>query len=157
MHLTRFGFNTLVLFYLAPLVLIDIAGNTFSTGATSDFYYYKSMFDGLLVAYCCWQLFGAKQTAHIDTARNRTFDKNDEVVGFENIGAIEHIYCGTLCLYAALNWYFMHSLNAAATGVVSIGTLVWSFLSIAIAILSAIQFYHLKSGAIVELKKKVLQ
>jgi hypothetical protein len=37
------------------------------------------------------------------------------------------------------------------------GTLIWSILSIAVTVLAAIQFYRLKSGTLVELKKKVIQ
>ena len=156
MHLTRFGFNVLVAIYLLPLILVDFIGNMMSTGATSDYYYYKCIFDGLLFAYACWQMFSG-ETAHVNTAKTRKLDTADEVIGFENIGAMEYIYCALLSIYGAVNWFFLHQINANATGAVSILTLVWSILSIAVTILAAVQFYHLKSGAIVELKKRVVQ
>lgn len=115
-----------------------------------------SIFDGFLFAYACWQMFNG-QTAHINTASARKKDSTDEVIGFDNIGAVEYIYCALLSAYGAANWYFLHQINANSTGAVSVLTLVWSILSIAVTVLAAVQFYHLKSGAIVELKKRVVQ
>ena len=156
MHLTRFGFNVIVAIYLAPLVLIDFIGNTFSTGDSSDYYYYKAIFDGILLVYAFWQLFRG-ETAHVENAQTRKSTASDEVIGFENIGAIEYIYCALLSLYAAANWFFLHLINKQATGIASMGSLIWSLLSVAVCVLAAMQFWHLKSGTIVALKKKVIQ
>lgn len=157
MHLTRMGFNLLVVVYLAPMALIDFIGNSTVEGAMSDYYYYKFILDSLLVAYAIYQAFFSGTTSHIDTAKARVSDHADEVVSFEKIGSIEYIYCALLSIYAAANWYFMHDINKNSTGLLSMATLIWSFLSIAIVIISVIQFYHLKSGKIVELKKRVMQ
>ena len=157
MHLTRTGFNVLVAIWLMPLIAIDIVSNTLETGATSDLYYYKSMADGVLICYALWQAFFRPATASASSARARQADKNDDVVAFESIGGAEYIYCALLFLYSVANWYFLHGVNKSSTGVVSIASLIWSFLSLGIAILSAIQFWNLKSGAIVELKSKVVQ
>ena len=156
MHLTRFGFNTIVAIWLLPLLFVDIIGNTVSTGIQSDYYYYKAIFDGILMCYAVWQLF-REPTAHIETAKNRKADSTDDVVAFESLSSIEYIYCAMLSGYGALNWYFLHEVNKQATGIMSMTTLIWSIVSVAVCVLSAVQFYHLKSGAIVELKRKVIQ
>jgi hypothetical protein len=156
MHLTRTGYNVLVIIWLAPLVVLDFIGNTLTTGSQSDMFYYKTMVDGLLIAYALYQCF-RPATGSASTVHARIADTHDEVVGFEKLGAAEYLYCAILTLYAAGNWYFMHMINRESTGIVSIATLAWSFLSLAIALLSAVQFYHLKSGAIVELKHRIVQ
>lgn len=156
MHLTKFGFNVLVVIYLAPLMLINFIGNTVSTGWDSDYYYYKSIFDGCLIAYALWQLTH-EQTASVNNARARQSDHSDDVIGFEKLGAVEYLYCALLSVYAAVNWWILHAINQASTGLVSMLTMIWSLMSIAVCILAAVQFYHIKSGAIVALKKKVVQ
>lgn len=160
MHLTRFGFNMIVAVYLAPLVFIDFIGNAMVEGAMSDYYYYKFMLDAALLVVALAQLFRG-ETAHVDHARDRTRGDvgslDEEVVGFSNVSSLEYLYCGALSAYAAVNWYFLHAINKASTGVLSMTSLAWSMLSIAICVLAAIQFYHLKSGTIVELRKRIAQ
>lgn len=156
MHLTRAGYNGLVIIWLIPIIFADLFGNTVNTGVTSDLYYYKFMADCLLAMYALYQCFRG-QTASLETARARVSDHKDDVMSFENIGAAEYIYCAVLVVYAAFNWYELHSLNTASTGTMSLLTLVWSFVSLAVIILSAVQFWNLKSGKIVALKKSVLQ
>lgn len=155
MNLTRFGFNMLVAVYLIPLVIIDFVGNTVSTGFQSELYYYKTMFDGLLLAYAIWELFTDNGTASVSHAQHRVAS-GDSVVSFDNISAAEYIYCLFLCVYAAANWWELHLINREATGIVSMASLVWSFMSLAVCILSAVQFYRIKSGALVELKHRVM-
>lgn len=157
MHLTRFGFNSIVAVYLLPLVLIDIVGNTISEGLASDAYYYKAFMDGVLLFFAVYQMMRGAETATRSDAHDRQIDHSDDVVSFENISALEWGYCLVLSCYAAVNWWFLHDLNKHSQGITSVGTLVWSLLSIAVAIMAGIQFYRLKSGAIVELKKKVIQ
>lgn len=158
MHLTRFGFNMLVIVYLAPLLLIDLIGNMMYTDAQSDYFYYKALLDGCLLAYSIYQLT-RPATASISNAKKQQVaaDSNDEIVTFESLGAMEYIYCLMLSAYSAVNWYFLHDLNKHSTGLVSMGTMIWSILSIAVAVVAFIQFWHLKSGNIVELKKRVIQ
>ena len=156
MKLTRFGFNTLVAIYLAPLLLIDLVGNMLYTDAQSDYFYYKAILDGALMAYSLYQLT-RPPTASVTKARAQINDRNDEVASFEDLGAIEYIYCLLLSAYSAVNWYFLHALNKNSTGLISMGTLIWSILSIAVCVIAAIQFWHLKQGSIVELKKRIVQ
>jgi hypothetical protein len=156
MNLTRFGFNVLVTIYLAPLLLIDLIGNMLFTDTQSDYFYYKAILDGCLMAYALYQL-NKPPTASVAKAKMAVADDTNNIASFEDLGAIEYIYCLLLSAYAAVNWWFLHDLNKHSTGLVSLGTLIWSVLSIAITVLAAVQFYRLKSGAIVELKKKVLQ
>ena len=156
MHLTRAGYNMLVAVWLFPLILCDFWGNTAATGAESDYFYYKMMADGMLLAYAIFQMVGRPATASRATATSRTQDHTDEVVGFENLGAAEYIYCAILVIYAGVNWYGLHAINKEATGIVSIITMLWSFVSLGVGLLSAIQFYHLKSGKIVQLKQKIV-
>ena len=158
MHLTRLGFNLLVAAYLAPLVLIDFIGNTTSTEAMSDFYYAKAILDGVLMAYAIYQAFFTEHsTASVGLAQARKSDSRDDVVDFAQIGAVEYVYCLVLSAYAAVNWYFLHDINKHSTGFVSVATLIWSFLSFVVCALAFIQFYNLKSGKIVELRKRILQ
>jgi hypothetical protein len=156
MHLTRFGFNMLVIIYLAPLLFIDLIGNMMYTDAQSDYFYYKALLDGCLLAYSIYQLTRPATTS-LSNAKARAVDTMDEIVSFESLGAMEYIYCLMLSAYSAVNWYFLHDLNKHSTGLVSMGTMIWSILSIAVAVVAIVQFWHLKSGNIVELKKKVLQ
>lgn len=157
MHLTRTGYNFFVAIWLAPLILFDFVGNSISTGTASDFYYYKFMADCLILAYALWQMFGRAATTSASNAQARANDHSDEVIGFEKLGAAEYLYCAILVVYAAANWFQLHLINKESTGAISVATLVWSFVSLLVAVLSAIQFYHLKSGVIVELKHKVVQ
>lgn len=164
MHLTRTGYNVLVAVWLAPLILADFIGNTLYSGPSgsygarmSDYFYYKMMADGLLMAYAVWTIVSAAPTASLSNAKARQNDRADEVVGFESLGAWEYIYCLLLVIYGGVNWYSLHTLNQQASGLISVATALWSFVSIAVAILSAVQFYHLKSGVIVELKHKIVQ
>lgn len=155
MKLSRFGFNLVVLIYLAPLVAMDFIGNTLNTGLVSEMYYYKTMVDGCLVAYALWEMFTDQGTTSVAAARARAQSPNDTVVSFEKLSSWEYIYAAFLCVYAAANWYELHMINKESTGLVSIATLAWSFFSLAVAILAAVQFWRIKSGAIVELSHKV--
>jgi len=155
-HLTRFGFNVLVLAYLIPLLAITIVGNSSETGLMSDVFYYATMGVGGLILFAGYELFHG-DTASVVTAKSRLQDHKDEVIGFENVAAYEYIYCGILTSIAAGCWYWLHSINLNSTGILSLASLIWSFMSLVVAVLSAIQFWRLKSGSIVELKRKVLQ
>lgn len=155
MKITRFGFSLLVLIWLVPVALIDIYGNTVNTGQTAQLYYFATLFDGLLGAYAAFQLF-RPETADRGWAQNRVNDPSDTVVEFVNPSAIEWIYCAILAVYALVNFYADYRMNTEATGLASIASMLWSYVSIAVAIVSGIQFYHLKSGSIVELKHKAL-
>ena len=151
MKLTRTGFNLLVVAWLIPIVALDIISNTTLTGDVSDIYYYKTMADGLLIAYALFQAFGRGQTVTKHTAQN-----DDTVASFEKIAAWEYVYCLLLAVYAAVNWFGLHMINKESTGLTSIGSLIWSFVSLAVLLLSLIQFWHLKSGAIVQVKKRIV-
>lgn len=157
MHLTRTGYNILVAIWLGPMVLMDLWGNTVETGAQSDYFYYKMMADGLLIAYAVWTVFSAAETTSRSRAQDREEAHDDTVVGFESLGAWEYIYCALLTVYAGVCWYGLHQINKDSTGIESMLSAIWSFVSIAVAILSAVQFYHLKSGALVQLKHKIVQ
>lgn len=157
MHLTKFGFNSLVIVWLIPALLMDVLGNTTATGAESDLFYWKSIFDALLCAYAVWQIFGGEELHTVSDARRRVNDHRDEVVSFENLGALEYIYCGVLVLVALVSWWFHHQVNLNSTGLISIASLVWSWLDIAVAIVSGIQFWKIKSGAVVSLTKRLVE
>jgi hypothetical protein len=156
MHINRFGFNLVAAIYLAPLIIIDIVCNGIYEGAQSDFYFFKAGLDGILIAIAVYYLFQAP-TASVANARAKVNDRNDEIVSTAAIGAIEWIYCLILCLYSIANFIWLHAINRSVTGFLAPCTLIWSFLSIAVAALAALHFYHLKSGAIVELQKRITQ
>jgi hypothetical protein len=155
-HLTRFGFNSIVLVWLVPALIMSIYGNTVSTGVASDIYYWMTGIDAGLILYALFQLFRSDDTMSVKEAARRKNDSHDEVVSFENLGSIEYIYCAVLVILAVGSWWFHHSINKDSTGILSIATLIWSWLDLLIAVVSAFQFYRLKSGAIVEVSKKLV-
>ena len=156
MKLTRFGFNTLVLVWLLPALLMDIVGNSTSTGAMSNFYYFKAMFDALLSAYAVWQLFRPETMTRAEAARKQN-DRTDTVVSFDDLGALEYVYCAVLVVLALGSWWFHHDINTNTTGFISIVSLVWSWLDIAVVIMAGVQFWHLKSGAIVSVSRRFVE
>jgi hypothetical protein len=156
MTLTRFGFNALAAIYLIPLLIIDIVGNAMTTGSQSDQFFYKCLFDGLLLAYAIYTTT-RPATATVSTARAKKDDHRDEVVSFENLGTIEWVYCLILAMYAIFNFISLHALNKEAQGLMALCTLIWSFLSLAVCVLALIQFYRIKSGSLVELKSRIIQ
>jgi hypothetical protein len=156
MKLTRAGFNILVMVWLAPLVFLDLFGNANSTGNDSDYFYYKMIADGVLFAFAAFLAFGTGKTASVSSAKEQMRDPANDVMSFEQIGSWEYIYCALLVVYALVNWWFMHSVNRDSTGAVALASAIWSFVSLAVAILSAVQFYHLKQGSIVALRDKMV-
>jgi hypothetical protein len=155
MKLTHSGYNIIVAIWLAPMILFDFVANTIYTGRESEVYYFKTMLDGLLLLYALYQAF-TSDTASVATAKAREASHTDSVVSFEKVGALEYIYCAILVIYAAGNWWSLFQMNSNSTGLISIATLVWSFLSLIVGLLSAVQFAHLKSGAIVQLQHKIV-
>ena len=156
MSLTRTGFNTLVLVWLIPALLMDIVGNTTATGSMSDFYYFKAMADALLSAYAFWQLFRGETMTRTEAARKAN-DSSDSVITFDNLGAVEYIYCAVLVILALGSFWFHHDINKNSTGALSIASLIWSWLDLAVAALAGIQFWRLKSGAIVSVSRKLVE
>ena len=63
MKLTRTGFNILVMVWLAPLVLLDLIGNSISTGSESDYFYYKMIADGILFAFAAFMEIDYREMA----------------------------------------------------------------------------------------------
>lgn len=57
MHLTRKGFNSIVLVWLVPALAMAIYGNTVSTGSASDIYYTMTGITAALILYALFQLF----------------------------------------------------------------------------------------------------
>lgn len=157
MHLTRFGFNVAVIGWLLPIVFADFYSNGIYTDWQSDLYYWKAMADMLIIAYAAYEAFSGEATASVATAQARKGDNHDDVVDFAQVHAFQYIYCAVLALYALANFVSLHAINKAATGLLATITLVWSFVSLLVFAVSALQFYRLKSGAIVALKKRVLQ
>lgn len=156
MYLTRTGFNTAAIIWLIPCFFVAVYGNTVSTGFTSDIYYLMTGVTAALILYALGQLFRKGETVSLQEARRRQQDANDSVVSFENLGSIEYIYCAVLFVLAVGSWWFHHDINKSATGFLSIATLIWSWVDLLIAIIAGFQFYKLKSGAIVEVSKKLV-
>lgn len=156
MKLTRLGFNVLVLCWIAPIIFYDVIGNTLSIGMMSDLFYYKAMFDGLLAAYAAYLASQGGSTMSREQAAKRVADAADAVVDFKNLSSAEYLYAAALCVYALFNWWSLHGINKASTGIESLVSLIWSFVSIIVSLLAAVQFYHLKSGAIVQVTNKLV-
>jgi predicted Ser/Thr protein kinase len=152
--LTRFGFNLLVSVYLAPLLEVDIWHNTFATGAASDIYYFAAIATGILLAFSLYSMFNDRGTASRARAEQRRADGADPVVGFRDLGSVEYFYCAVLAVFAGAHWYVLHAINRSATGWLSVATLVWSFMSLAVAFLSLLQLWQIRSGRLVELSHR---
>ena len=137
--MTRFGFNVMVVVYLIPLLLIDIAGNTISTGSTSEMYLWKTIFDAALVCYAIYELFTDSGTTSASAASRRVDNHTDTVIGFEKIAGIEYVYCLFLAVYAAINAYLLHGINHDSAGITSIASLIWFVLSLGVTVLAAVR------------------
>lgn len=51
------------------------------------------------------------------------------MIGFEKLGAAEYLYCALLVVYAGLCWYSLHDINKNTSGIESLASLIWSFVS----------------------------
>jgi hypothetical protein len=147
--LTRFGFNLLVAVYLTPLIMLQILANSDATGGQSDMHYYAALTTALLLGYAVWGLLTDK-----DTMSHRQVDQIDGEASEPNLGYVDDVYCVILALFAAVNWYVLYQANRDMTGLPSIATLVWSFMSLIVLILALVQFWNMKSGRLVKLTRK---
>ena len=145
--LTRFGFNLLVAVYLAPLIVLQILANSEATGGKSDMHYYAALTTALLLGYAVWGLLTDKDTMS-------QVDQIDGEASGANLGSVDHVYCVILALFAVVNWYVLYQANRDMTGLPSIATLVWSFMSLIVLILALVQFWNMKSGRLVKLTRK---
>ena len=147
--LARFGFNLLVAVYLAPLIVLQILANSEATGRQSDMHYYAALATALLLGYAVWGLLTDK-----GTMSHRQVDQIDGEASAANLGSADHVYCVILALFAAVNWYVLYQANRDMTGLPSIATLVWSFMSLTVLILALVRFWNMKSGRLVKLTRK---
>jgi hypothetical protein len=164
MKLTRFGFNFMVLCWAAPLCIIAIGGNTMATGSDSRRFLFEAVVYAVIAVYAFIQLVSGGKTMSRAAATAAKADPNDAVVSFENINALEYIYCAVIVIIAAFTCWQMFAINdtnsatiSAGSGALSIIALFWMILSGAVCLFSALQFWHLKSGAIVEVSHRVVQ
>lgn len=155
MKLSRFGFNLLVAIWLLPMLLLDVYGNTTTTGVTSDVYYYAAIVHALALFYAGFQCWRKSETSDLKHAKAAVADAENTVVSFEQLGALEYVYCGGLVVVALASWYLHHKTNADNTGFVSLASMVWSMLDIVVAILAGIQFWRIKSGSLTQLVRKM--
>jgi large-conductance mechanosensitive channel len=137
-------------------VILDLWSNASVTGDSSEVYFIKALIDGLLIAFALFMAYGMGKTATRERAAIEVKDTSNNITAFENVASWEYIYCGVLVVYALLNAYGLHAINRDATGIAAFLSLIWTFVSLAVAIFAAIQFYHLKQGDIVALKKKIV-
>ena len=145
MRLSRKGFNFLVLVWLAPAIAMAMYGNTVSTGATSDLYFWAT---GIFAALA---LFAIVQFSRGDYASNdakRRASATDDLVSLDNIGAFEYIYCAVLALVAVGSFFYHHHVNKEAEGVLSVVTLLYSYFDLLIAGVSGLQFWRLKADSV---------
>lgn len=156
MKLTRYGFNLMVVVWLVPVVILDMVSNASTSGDASEVYFVKTLIDGLLIAFAVFMAFLSGKTATKANAELEVKDTSNNITSFENVASWEYIYCGVLVVYALINAWGLHAINRDSTGIVAFLSLIWTFASLAVAIFAAIQFYHLKSGDIVRLKKKIV-
>jgi len=147
--LTRFGFNLLVAVYLSPLVVLQILANSEATGGESDMHYYAALATALLLGYAVWGLLADRSTTW-----HRQVDQIDGEASASNLGAADHVYCVILALFAVVKWYVLYQANRDMTGLPSIATLVWSFMSLIVLILALVQLWNMKTGRLVKLTRK---
>jgi hypothetical protein len=147
--LTRFGFNLLVAIYLAPILMLQILANSEATGGESDMHYYAALATALLLGYAVWGLLTDK-----GTTSHRQLDQIAGDASVANFGSADHVYCVILALFAVVKWYVLYHANRDITGLPSIATLVWSFMSLIVLILALVQFWSMKSGRLVKLTRK---
>jgi len=151
--MTRFGFNLLVAVYLAPLMVLQILANSERTGVASDMHYYAALATALLLGHAVWGLLIDRGTMSRRVAARQA----DQVAGeasATNLGAPDQVYCVILALFAAVNWYVLHQVNRATTGLPSVASFVWSLMSLIVLILAIVQFWNMKSGRLVMLTRK---
>jgi hypothetical protein len=141
---TRFGFNLLVAVYLAPLIVLQILANSEATGGESDMHYYAALATALLLGYAVWGLLTDK-----GTMSHRQVDQIGGEVSAANLRSADHVYCVILALFGVVNWYVLYQANRDMTGLPSIATLVWSFMSLIVLILALLQFWNMRSGRLV--------
>lgn len=156
MHLSRKGFNLTVLIWLAPAIAMAIYGNTASTGAESDLYFWATGIFGGLAAYATFQFMRDDYTSAGTKARAKTQGGDDDLVSLDNIGALEYLYCAVLCLVAIGSFFYHHHVNKDATGIMAVATLVYSYFDILIAIVSGAQFWQLKATSIKAASKSLI-
>ncbi len=152
--LTRFGSNLAMLVWLGTLILfVDIPGNTVNTGSVSDLYFFKSMLDALLILWTCGMIWGSGSV----TTAAKASAQSTEVFDIKSLGAVEYIYFAIMTIYGLVNLYFHHEINASSTGATSVLTLFWAFFDLAVAALSAMQFYQMTQGTLVRVTKQIIQ
>jgi isoprenylcysteine carboxyl methyltransferase (ICMT) family protein YpbQ len=88
------------------------------------------------------------------TMSHRQVDQIDGEASAANLGSADHVYCVILALFAVVNWFVLNQANRDMTGLPSIATLVWSFMSLIVLILSLAQFWKMKSDRLVKLTRK---
>jgi hypothetical protein len=149
--LTRCGFNLIVAIYLAPLLVIQILENVETSGAASDLHYFAALATALLLGYTVWSMVADKGTV---SRRVAALDEAEGEASAAKLGTADHAYCIILGLYALVNWYVLYRINHVTTGLISFATIVWSFMSMIVLILAAVQFWNIKSGRLVTLSRK---
>ena len=88
------------------------------------------------------------------TDKDRQADRIDGEASAAYLGAADHVYCAVLALFAVVKWYALYKANRDMTGLPSIVTLLWSFMSIIVLILALVQFWNMKSARPVKLTRK---
>jgi hypothetical protein len=156
MHLTRTGWHAVASIYLIPLVFIGIIGNSTATGAESEFYYWSTLFCGLLAAYAVISMFAGGETMSAEAAQRAKNHPTNDVVSFDKLHSLEFAYDAVLCLVAVGMFFYMHKINKDTTGGMSLVSMIWSYFSLAIAGLSGWQFWGMKSGQIVQVTRKLV-
>jgi len=157
MLLTRFGYHSLVIVWLAVLGLVDVVGNTMLTGVMSDVYFYKVFLDGALIWWTALYVkedLGGQVVSSSSKKATATDHAGDPVIKI-NLGSSEYIYYGFLAFYGCGNLYFHHTINKASTGVVSMSTLIMSIVDVVIAAVALINVYQVASGKFVRLQQRL--
>jgi hypothetical protein len=151
--LTRCGFNLIVAIYLAPLLGIQILENVETSGAESDLHYFAALATALLLGYAVWSMVADKGTL---SHRVAALNEAEGEASAAKLGTADHAYCIILALYALVNCYVLYRINHVATGLTSVTTIVWSFISLIVLILALVQFWNIKSGRLVTPSRKAV-
>jgi hypothetical protein len=157
MHLTRKGFNLVVLLWLAPIAVMSLYGNMTTEGALSDLYFYAFGASLALAAFAGIQMMRDDYTANGVAQKKTPGRPSSDLVNLENVGALEYVYCAVLCLIAVGAFFFHHHVNKETTGLLSLMTLIYSYFDFFITAVSGYQFWTLKGAAVKAAAQKASQ
>ncbi len=167
MLLTRLGYHSLVIGWLAILGFVDLVANTSLTGIMSDIYFYKVFLD-LGLIYWTYLFLKEDLSGTVVSASSRqaqqarqqvqaAVDRGHEAIAKVELGSSEYIYYGFLVVYGLGNFYFHHAINKESAGILSLATLIISVADMTVSGIAGLNFYQVAAGKFVRLQQRLNQ